>query len=73
MHELTTNAIKYGALSVNAGREQVEWSLAADGKLFIVWTESNGPPVKPPSRGGFGTLVVQQIVKGELKGKACFD
>jgi two-component sensor histidine kinase len=73
LHELTTNAVKYGALSVPAGRVQVEWSLAADGRLVIVWTESNGPPVQPPSRRGFGTLVVEQVVKGELKGKARFD
>jgi PAS domain S-box-containing protein len=73
LHELTTNAVKYGALSVSGGRVQVKWSLAADGRLVIVWTESNGPPVEPPSGRGFGTLVLQQIVKGELKGKARLD
>jgi PAS domain S-box-containing protein len=73
LHELTTNAVKYGALSANAGRVKVEWSLAANGMLVIVWTESNGPRVGPSSDRGFGTLVVQQIVKGELKGKAHFD
>jgi PAS domain S-box-containing protein len=73
LHELTTNAVKYGALSANAGRVKVGWSLAANGMLVIVWTEYNGPPVKTPSGRGFGTLVVQQIVKGELKGKADFD
>jgi len=73
LHELATNAVKYGALSTKSGRVQVKWSLAADGMLVIVWTESNGPPVDPPSGRGFGTLVVQQIVKGELKGEAHFD
>ena len=68
LHELTTNAVKYGALSVQAGRVEVKWSLAATGMLVIVWSESNGPPAKPPPGRGFGTLVVQQIVRGELKG-----
>lgn len=73
LHELTTNAVKYGALSVNAGRVRVEWSLAADGNLVIIWTEVNGPSVKPPSRRGFGTVVIEEVIKGELKGKAHFD
>ncbi len=70
LHELTTNAVKYGALSTKAGRVQVEWSIASDRKLVIVWTESNGPPVTPPSRRGFGTLVLEQIVKGQMNGEA---
>ena len=45
LHELTTNAVKYGALSISAGRVQVDWSRAPDGSLVIVWTESDGPPV----------------------------
>jgi PAS domain S-box-containing protein len=73
LHELTTNAVKYGALSVTAGRIRVEWSHAADGRLVIVWTESNGPRVVPPSRRGFGTTVVEQIIKGELNGEVRFD
>jgi PAS domain S-box-containing protein len=73
LHELTTNSVKYGALSVNTGRVQVEWWLASDGRLVIVWTESNGPPVTSPSRRGFGTRVVQQILESELKGKVRFD
>jgi PAS domain S-box-containing protein len=72
LHELTTNAVKYGALSATAGRVEVEWSLVG-GMIVIVWTETNGPPVKPPSGRGFGTLVVQEIVKGELNGTAHFD
>jgi two-component sensor histidine kinase len=41
--------------------------------LVIVWTETGGPPTKPPSGRGFGSLVVQEIVKGELNGQADFD
>ena len=73
LHELATNAAKYGALSVKAGRVKVEWLLLPAGMLAIVWTESGGPPTKPPSGRGFGTMVVQEIVKGELNGLAHFD
>jgi PAS domain S-box-containing protein len=73
LHELATNAVKYGALSATAGRVKVEWSLVAGGVMAIVWTETGGPPVKPPSGQGFGTLVIQEIVKGELNGNAHFD
>jgi PAS domain S-box-containing protein len=73
LHELTTNAVKYGSLSVPAGRVQVEWSLATNGRLVIVWTEFNGPPVEPPSRQGFGTVVIEQVVGGDLKGDAHVD
>lgn len=73
LHELTTNAVKYGALSVSTGRVRVEWSHAADRRLIVVWTESNGPRVEPPSRRGFGTNVIEQIFQGQLKGEARFD
>ncbi len=73
LHELTTNAVKYGALSVSSGVVHVEWSHVEDGRLLIVWTESNGPAVSPPSRRGFGTRVIEQIIQGELKGTASFD
>jgi PAS domain S-box-containing protein len=63
-HELTTNAVKYGALSAPRGRVQVEWSRDTEGSLVIVWTETNGPTVKPPSRRGFGTRVIEQIFNG---------
>jgi two-component sensor histidine kinase len=73
LHELTTNAVKYGALSVSAGRVRVQWSDAADGRLVILWTEENGPPVKPPERRGFGTRVVNQLIQSELSGEAHFE
>jgi PAS domain S-box-containing protein len=73
LHELTTNAVKYGALSTPAGRVGVEWSRATDGRLFISWTETGGPPVKPPSHRGVGTRVIEQIIYGELDGEARFD
>ena len=72
LHELTTNAVKYGALSVPSGRLRVEWS-RDETQLVIRWSETDGPSVKPPSRQGFGTRVVGRVVKAELAGKLRFD
>jgi PAS domain S-box-containing protein len=70
LHELTTNAVKYGALSVPSGRILVEWS-RGETQLVIRWSEADGPPVKPPSREGFGTRVVGRVVH-DLEGKLQF-
>ena len=73
LHELATNAAKYGALSVAEGHVRVEWSRSSDGRLFLRWTEMGGPPCKPPTRQGFGTRVMDGIIRGQLKGETCFD
>jgi two-component sensor histidine kinase len=73
LHELATNAAKYGALSVPDGRVQVEWSHAANGRLVLRWTETGGPPVQPPSHKGFGTRVMDAMIRGQLKGEMRFD
>jgi PAS domain S-box-containing protein len=73
VHELTTNAIKYGALSVPGGEVQVGWSLAADGRFVFRWAESGGPAVKAPARRGFGTRVIDQMIRGQLHGEVRFD
>jgi PAS domain S-box-containing protein len=73
LHELATNAAKYGALSVPKGRVQVGWSRAADGQLVLRWTETDGPPVKPPTRLGFGTRVMEGMIRGQLRGAMRFD
>ena len=62
MHELATNAAKYGALSVAAGKLAVDWSLA-DRRLTVVWRESGGPPVGPPSHSGFGTRLFRRALE----------
>ncbi len=71
LHELTTNAVKYGALSIPSGRLRVEWS-RREADLVIRWSEADGPPVKPPQRQGFGTRVVNKAIQ-ELKGSLRFD
>jgi PAS domain S-box-containing protein len=73
LHELATNAAKYGALSVPEGYVQIGWSREADGQLAIRWTESDGPAVKPPAREGFGTRVMKSMIGGQSKGEIRFD
>ena len=70
IHELATNAVKYGALSVAAGLVRIEWSRATDGKLLLQWTEMHGPNVDAPTRKGFGTRVIESMVRstnGEVR------
>jgi PAS domain S-box-containing protein len=73
LHELTTNAVKYGALSVSTGRLRVEWSHLASGNLVIRWTETDGPPVKPPARGGFGSRMLDRAIRTQLNGDLRFN
>jgi PAS domain S-box-containing protein len=72
LHELTTNAVKYGALSVPSGRLRVEWS-HGEAEIVIRWSEADGPPVKPPSHQGFGTRLVGPLVQTGLEGKLRYD
>jgi two-component sensor histidine kinase/PAS domain-containing protein len=67
IHELTTNAVKYGALSSPDGRVAVDWSVE-DGVLRLTWTESGGPPVTPPARRGFGARLLERGLAAELSG-----
>jgi PAS domain S-box-containing protein len=70
LHELATNAAKYGALSLAEGRVRVEWSCAADRQLVLRWTEAGGPPVNPPTRKGFGTRMIETMIRGHKGGDA---
>lgn len=72
-HELATNASKYGALSNDTGKVAVSWSLGARTLLTIEWRERDGPLVKPPERGGFGSRLIAASLKGDLAGSATFD
>ena len=70
LHELATNAVKYGALSVENGRVDVRWARIADGGFELFWTESGGPPVSLPIHRGFGTTLLNQVTGRELNGEA---
>ncbi len=69
IHELCTNAVKYGALSVPDGRISIVWTIA-DGRFKLRWKESGGPRVEPPSRKSFGSRLIEQALPGQLSGKA---
>jgi two-component sensor histidine kinase len=73
MHELATNAAKYGALSESKGRIDVEWQTEPDGALRLKWKETGGPPVQIPERKGFGTAVLENMIKGQSKGEMIMD
>jgi PAS domain S-box-containing protein len=73
LHELATNAAKYGALSAPEGRVHIDWSRATDGRLILRWTEANGPLVAQPTRRGFGMRVMERMVRSPLKGEIRFD
>lgn len=71
VHELTTNAVKYGALSVPDGQLRIGWTTeqTANGTtLDLEWTESNGPLVTPPTRRGFGSTLLERVLAGQLGG-----
>jgi PAS domain S-box-containing protein len=73
LHELATNAAKYGALSVPDGRVHVAWSGGEKAHLILRWTETGGPLVTSPTRKGFGTRVMERMIREQLKGKMQFD
>ncbi len=72
LHELSTNATKYGALSTPEGRVSIIWDIAEEAgkrRLRIVWTEVGGPPVKEPQRTGFGSRLIKEGLAMELGGE----
>lgn len=72
LHELATNAAKYGALSSESGRLRLNWMLN-DGKLGLDWSECGGPATKPPSAKGFGTRIILASIESQLRGHVAFD
>jgi PAS domain S-box-containing protein len=72
LHELATNAAKYGSLSAAGGHVEIAWSITADGGLSLRWIESGGPTVTPPTHSGFGTRVMKDMI-GYLNGEVRFD
>ncbi|MBS1303410.1 HWE histidine kinase domain-containing protein [Loktanella sp. SALINAS62] len=74
LHELATNAAKYGALSVAGGKIHLEWHLSGAERgaerLSMMWQEADGPEITPPQRKGFGTRLLEDVVAHELNGEA---
>jgi two-component sensor histidine kinase len=69
LHELATNAVKHGALSVTGGRVRVGWAVEeAEGarRLRLRWEERGGPRVRPPTARGFGTELIEHVATDEL-------
>jgi PAS domain S-box-containing protein len=77
VHELCTNAIKYGALSNDSGTVDVRWTASPDDRgllaLEIEWSEAGGPPVTPPTRRGFGTRLIERGLSAELRSDVTLD
>lgn len=71
IHELSTNSLKYGALSVPEGRVSIVWAIDAEaGRFKLEWRESNGPPVVEPKQKNFGSRFIEQALPGQLQGEA---
>ena len=76
LHELATNAVKYGALSMTGGRVRLAWRVVRAGegrRLHLAWAERGGPPATPPRAGGFGTRLIERAFGYELGGEAGLD
>jgi two-component sensor histidine kinase len=69
LHELATNAVKYGALSNGAGRVSIAWERQCQAnRVLLLWQESGGPKVYPPKQKGFGSHLIERAFAGELGG-----
>ena len=75
LHELCTNAVKYGSLSSETGYVHVDWTATAEGskQLQLQWNEVGGPRVGPPSRRGFGSRLIETGLKRDLDGEVTLD
>ncbi|HEU0066867.1 MAG TPA: histidine kinase, partial [Sphingomonas sp.] len=78
LHELVTNAFKYGALSNDIGKVSLVWRYAppangADGRFRLTWQEHDGPPVTPPTREGFGSRMIQRTLQSYFRGDTSLD
>ena len=76
IHELTTNAVKYGSLSEPGGKLEVRWEVRQrDGRrrLYLQWVERDGPPVGPPGHGGFGTTLLRRVLTQQCQAEIQID
>jgi two-component system, chemotaxis family, CheB/CheR fusion protein len=73
VHELTTNAVKFGALSNPVGKVDINWTVektAGGTELVLKWVEQNGPPVAKPTRRGFGMTLIERVFSNDVEGEA---
>jgi two-component sensor histidine kinase len=76
VHEIATNAAKYGALSNETGRVTLDWEVIADTpkpRLRLIWSEIGGPPVTEPVQRGFGSRLIERSARDQLGGEATVD
>jgi two-component sensor histidine kinase len=76
VHEIATNATKYGALSNDSGTVAIDWEVLEEGggrKLRLIWTEAGGPPVTAPVQRGFGSRLIERSARDQLGGEATVD
>lgn len=73
LHELATNAAKYGALSVRSGTVEILWRVTENRAVEITWREIGGPEVRPPSRQGFGSALIRRSIPFDLGGESEVD
>jgi two-component sensor histidine kinase len=75
LHELATNAVKYGALSNERGNIHVSWRVdnSSENSFSLSWTESDGPPVEAPTRTGFGDMVIRRMAAASVRGKVSLE
>ena len=73
LHELATNAARYGSLSAPIGKVHVAWRRVGDSELALRWSEQNGPKVNAPASRGFGTGAVERMLRSQLKGDIRYD
>jgi two-component system CheB/CheR fusion protein len=70
VHELCTNAIKYGSLATATGGVDVTWAVADGNQVRLLWKESGGPATEPPDQKGFGLQLIETLCPFELHGRA---
>jgi len=72
LHELSTNAVKYGSLSQASGRLELNWEILPN-EIAVTWRESGGPAVQKPNQTGFGAKIITSSIERQLEGKVSFD
>jgi two-component sensor histidine kinase len=75
LHELATNAAKYGALSTHSGRLELSWCIETNGGLLLVWQERGGVACRatPPTRSGFGSRLIKASIERQLRGSVAYE